>query len=149
MNFLHTYTLIFEIDFLLYYRAKTRPPNLGFWTLAATYFQTIIAFSQRNRFGASETEKYSKEINKCKYQKKLNHFFLYDWEKHRPPNLGFRTLAIIYFKTILYFQKNQFGASETGNCSKETKLVQISQTFLFLNHIFLYHRAKNWPPPPT
>ena len=38
-----------------------------------------------------------------------------------PPNLGFRTLVVIYLKSILaIFQKNHLHASETGKIWKQT-----------------------------
>ena len=39
-------------------------------------------------------------------------------KKIEPPNLGFWTLAIIYFQsTLKTYQKNQFGANQIGKCS--------------------------------
>ena len=64
-------------------------------------------------------------------------------QKIAPSNLGFWTLAIIYFQyTLAFYQENQFGASQIGKCSKETKFVKYRK-FLFLKNIFLYDRAKN------
>ena len=55
-------------------------------------------------------------------------------------------LAKILTKTLLaILQKNQFGASATGMCWKETKFAQISKTFIF-KPFFLYDREKSWPP---
>ena len=49
-----------------------------------------------------------------------------------PPNLGFRTLVVIYFKNILaIFQKNQLHASETGKIWKQTKVVKITKKKYF------------------
>ena len=44
-------------------------------------------------------------------------------QKIDPPNLGFWNLANIYFQSTLkpYQKKNQFGVSQIGKCSKETK----------------------------
>ena len=42
------------------------------------------------------------------------------------PNLGFRTLVVIYLKSILaIFQKNHLHASETGKIWKQTKVVKL------------------------
>ena len=69
-------------------------------------------------------------------------------QKIDPPNLGFWNLANIYFQSTLKpYQKNQFGVSQIGKCSKETKFVKYRK-FLILNPIFLYDRAKNRPPQP-
>ena len=68
-------------------------------------------------------------------------------QKIDPPNLGFWNLAKIYFQSTLKpYQKNQFGVSQIGKFSKETKFEK-HRKFLILNPIFLYDRAKNRPPP--
>ena len=51
-------------------------------------------------------------------------------QKNDPPNLGFWVLAVIYFQIFFaIFQKNRLGASETGKCSRETKVVKILHSF--------------------
>ena len=70
-------------------------------------------------------------------------------QKIDPPNLGFWNLAKIYFQSTLKpYQKNQFGVSQIGKCSQETKFVKYRK-FLILNPIFLYDRANNRPPPTS
>ena len=67
-------------------------------------------------------------------------------QKIDPPNLGFWNLAKNYFQsTLAPYKKNQFGVSQIGKCSKETKFEK-HRKFLILNPIFLYDRAKNRPP---
>ena len=69
-------------------------------------------------------------------------------QKIDPPNLGFWNLAKIYFQsTLAPYKKTQFGVSQIGKCSKETKFEK-HRKFLILNPIFLYDRAKNRPPQP-
>ena len=66
-----------------------------------------------------------------------------------PPNLGFRTLVVIYLKSILaIFQKNHLHASETGKIWKQTKVVKITKKYIFKQFFFLYDGANNRPPPP-
>ena len=55
-------------------------------------------------------------------------------------------LAKILTKTLLaILQKNQFGASATGICWKETKFAQISKTFIFKPFFSLWSRKKLTP----
>ena len=64
-----------------------------------------------------------------------------------PPNLGFRTLVVIYLKSILaIFQKNHLHASETGKIWKQTKVVKITKKYIFKQFFFLYDGANNRPP---
>ena len=68
-------------------------------------------------------------------------------QKIDPPNLGFWTLAVIYFHFILaIFQNYQCDASETWKCWKETIEVKISKAFF--KSFFLYDGAKSQPIQP-
>ena len=135
-------------QFFLYDGANYRPPNLNFWTFAVIYFQKLIAnFQKKKQLDAIETGKCWRLTKVGKISKIFifKPFFLYDWSKYRPPNLGFRTLVVIYFKSIravfqknhlhasvvIYFksiravfQKNHLHASETGKIWKQTKVVK-------------------------
>ena len=73
-------------------------------------------------------------------------FFLYDWANYRPPNLGFRTLVVIYLKSILaiFQKKNQLDADKTGKCWEQTTEVRISKNFIF-KPFFLYDWANYRP----
>ena len=63
-----------------------------------------------------------------------------------PPNLGFRTLVVIYLKSILaILKKNHLHAIETGKCWRQTKVVRISKNFIF-KPFFLYD-GTNYRPP--
>ena len=67
-------------------------------------------------------------------------------QKIDPPTWGFEILLKFTFNLHLnLIKKNQFGVSQIGKCSKETKFEK-HQKLLILNPIFLYDRAKNRPP---
>ena len=69
-------------------------------------------------------------------------------KKSTPPTWGFEILLKFTFNLHLnLIKKNQFGVSQIGKCSKETKFVKYRK-FLILNPIFLYDRAENRPPQP-
>ena len=127
---------------------KIDPLNLGFWTLAIIYFRSKLAPYQENQFGASQIGKCSKETKFVKYRKFifLKNIFLYDRAKNRPPKLGFWTLAIIYFRSKLApYQENQFGASQIGKCSKETKNCKISKIFILKKYFSIWSSEKSTP----
>ena len=136
-------------QFFLYDRAKTRPPNIGFWSFALTYFQFMLANFQKNQLDANETGKCLKQTKAVKISKKkfVKQFFLYDRAKTRPPPQP-RFLKPCFNLLSNYtckFSKNQLDASETGKCWRQTKVMKISKRFIF-NHFFYMMEQTKRPP---
>ena len=104
------------------------PPTWGFEILPKYTFHLHLHLIKKNQFGVSQIGKCSKETKFVKYRKFLilNPIFLYDRAKNRsPPTWGFEILLKFTFNLHLHLiKKNQFGVSQIGKCSKETKFVK-------------------------
>ena len=94
--------LLFLNQIFLYDRAKNRPPNLGFWTLAIIYVQSTLASYQENQIGASQIGKCSKETKFVKYRKFLFliQIFRYDWGINQPHQPICWVFVIVYSQTV-------------------------------------------------
>ena len=69
-------------------------------------------------------------------------------QKIDPPTWGFEILLKFTFNLHFHLiKKTQFGVSQIGKRSKETKFEK-HRKFLILDPIILYDRAKNRTPQP-
>ena len=134
--------------FFLYDGANYRPPNLGFRTLVVIYFQIIIA-NFKKIIGCNWNWKVLKADKSSENIKSFfKPFFLYDWVNYRPPNLGFRTLVVIYLKSILaIFQKKSVASKWNWKDLKANKSSENNKK-IFLNH-FSYMMEQIIDPPTS